>query len=603
MNRAFEWISLSLSLLALVFSAAGASYAGLAFACAITALIFGVIEILIEPRRALLLLTYLPSFAVAAAVYTFDGHGAGLIAFAAAVVGLQGRLAIFRVARRLRDQALLFAKELKNSLPEKVFVFIDMDIEGEVPSSTLHEGHLIRVRPQDTLPADGQVTFGSSFVDESPLNGEKEPRTKGMGSYVYAGTVNKNGSLLYRAAGAPATSQAMRLSRAMEKSFPFESIFSPALIFGELLIGAAALLFFLADWGSLSTLLNILLASGGAGMAAAIATRDRATILRTAAEGAAWRDKEAIGRAGLASTVVSTAAGVITEGRYRLTEVVGTEFTGEDGALRLLAPLARRLENEIAFTILRELTSRNIPLEPVEAFSVTPGGATGLVTGEEVRWIDVETARLEGVPMAKLDAFARERGAAGESVVLLLRENRAAAALSFSDRVQDSSSAGLGLLRRLGLNYILVSGEAEATLRPLREELGLSHVQSDAGPREIENLLGQLEKESLHPLWVAAPGAPSLSHRGATFAAVGSHQAEAAEAALLRPDLINVARLLRIAKIHRAQTKNAVRFNAVAQIILIGLGLVWDPRLAVLAGLLPGYFLVVQARALREMRL
>ncbi|RYZ96725.1 MAG: hypothetical protein EOP11_23045, partial [Proteobacteria bacterium] len=305
MNRAFEWISISAALLALVLSACGANFAGWALACAIAALALGAIEILLEPRRALLLLSYLPAFAVAAAVYTFDGHGAGLIAFAAAVVGLQGRLAIFRVARRLRDQALLFAGELKKSIPEKVFVFIDVDIEGEVPSATLHEGHLIRVRPGDTLPADGQVTYGSSFVDESALNGEKEPRTKGMGSYVYAGTVNKNGSLLYRAAGGPGTSQALRLSRAMEKGFPFESIFSPSLFLAEGVIGLAALIGFLTDAASLSTILNIFLASGGAALAAAIATRDRATILRTAAEGAAWRDKEALRRAAGTATVVS----------------------------------------------------------------------------------------------------------------------------------------------------------------------------------------------------------------------------------------------------------------------------------------------------------
>lgn len=571
------------------------TFATLSLACA-------VMELLAEPRRAIFVLSYLPAFALAGAVYTFDGPASGVAAFAAAVAGLQGRLFLFGLARDVRDQARRFAADLKASLPAKVFVFIDVDIESEVERSAVHEGHLIRVRPGDVLPCDGQVTYGSSFVDESSLNGEKEPRTKGMGSFVYAGTVNKNGSFLYRALAAPENSHLMRVARSLEKGFSFESIFSPALFLSEATVGAFAIAFFLYEGDALGHLLNVFLASGGAGLAAAIAARDWAVIVRGAAEGAAWRDKEAVGRVAATEAVVSPAPGVITEGRFRLTAVEGTEHTGEDGALRLLGPLARRLENEVAFSILRELQTRNIPLESVEAFSLTPGGATGLVTGEEVRWVDLETARVENVPMAKLEAFAREHTNAGESVILLLREDRAAAALAFLDRPQDSAAAGLGLLRRLDISYLLVTPERESTTRRLKEELALLHVHNEAGARETEALLGRLEQEGLAPLWISAPGAAPVTRRAATLAAVGAN-AEGAELVGIRSELYGVARLLKLARLYGGLARGAFRVTVVSQVGLILLGLLMDPRLAALAGILPGLFLVSRARALLQERL
>ena len=485
MNRALEWTSLALALVACGLSLLGLESASWALTLALLSLGFAALELMQEPRRALLILSYLPAFVLALAIFTFDGKALGTAALAAAALGLQGRLFALRKAQGARERNRRFADDLQASLPAKVFVFIDVDIESEVDRASVNEGHLIRIRPGDVIPCDGQVTYGSSFVDESPLGGDREPRTKGMGSYVFGGSVNRNGSFLYRAIATPDQSHAMRLARALRKGFSYESLFAPPLFILEAVLGGLAVLYFLIDSSALSSLLNIFLASSGAGFAAAAWTRNQTVVVRSAAEGIAWKSRESLERVGETESVVSTAAGVLTEGRYRLVAVEGTEFTGEDAALRLLGPLARRLETEIAFSILQELQMRNIPLEIVEAYSQMPGGAIGLVTGEEVRWVDLETARVEGIPMAKLEAFSAEHSRAGESVVLLLRENRAAAALAFADKIQPSASGGLGLLRRQDVPYLLVASESEATVRKLKEDLNLPHVHTDAGQKEV----------------------------------------------------------------------------------------------------------------------
>lgn len=604
MNRALEWTSLALALAAMAVSLLASQGSSWALTFSLLSVALAAVELMQEPRRALLILSYLPAFVLALAVFTFDGHGLGSAALAAAALGLQGRLFALRSAQSARERNRRFADDLQASLPAEVCVFIDVDIESIVARASVNEGHIIRIRPGDVIPCDGQVTYGSSFVDESPLGGDREPRTKGMGSYVFGGSVNRNGSFLYRAIATPEQSHVMRLARALRKGFAYESLFSPSLFLLEASLGALAVIFFLIDSAALSSLLNVFLASAGAGFAAAAWARNQAIVARSAAEGIAWKGKESLERVGATESVVSTAAGVLTEGRFRLMAVEGTEFTGEDAALRLLGPLARRLESEIAFSILQELQVRNIPLELVEAYSPMAGGSIGLVTGEEVRWVDLETARVEGIPMAKLDAFCAEHSRAGESIVLLLRENRAAAALAFADKLQPAASGGLSLLRRQDIPYLLVAPESEATVRRMKEDLNLPHVHTDAGQREAEALLSRLEGESMSPLWVAVPGWKLSPRQGSLVAGAqtGPDSCNQADAATLRSDISTVARLVRLARVYLGQSRSSFRWAFLAQLALVGAGLILDPRLAAVLGCVPAWLLVKNAEQISELR-
>ena len=89
-------------------------------------------------------------------------------------------------------------KALLNLTPENAILIVNGE-EKETAVSELEPEDLIRVKPGARIPVDGLVTEGFSSVDESMLTGESMPVEKSVGSTVTGGSINKNGSFLFKA--------------------------------------------------------------------------------------------------------------------------------------------------------------------------------------------------------------------------------------------------------------------------------------------------------------------------------------------------------------------------------------------------------------------
>lgn len=597
MNRPLEWISFIAALAALGLDLAqpfGNAHTLVLVAGSISAFA-AIVELVFEPKRILLLLGFLPALPCAFSLMILHDSAVGHSAFVAFVVALQARLFFLRAGDRARARNRSFAEDLKSSLPEKAMIFVDTDIEGEAPLSAIHRDHLVRIKPGDRIPADGQITFGSSFIDESPLTGERDPVTKSMGSYVFAGTLNKNGTFLFKVGDQPSRSLAMRLSAALERGFPFESIFSQPFFILEGLTFAGTLAFILLG-ASTTSVLNLFLLSSGAFFAAALWVRESSFVARSSAQGFEWKNREAVFSVASAGSLVSSATGVLTEGRIKLASVMGTEELSEDGALRLVGPLARRLEDEFSFALLREMLSRNIRLELVDGFHSGADGVRGNVDGEEVRWMNLETARLEGFPLAKLASFAEERLAAGESVQVLARAGRAAAAFSFRDPISADAPSGIKALKNLGLPFVMVARDSQIAILHLQQELYLQHVHPECEEKDVSILLDKLGRDGLEPIWVAnppwhpenplgitlVPGIPGIDVGGEVFS--------------LRRDITSIAKLVRMAKSFAKGKRTYFLWALCFQLALLPFALRMDPRLAAAAGAVCGVFMLFSAR-------
>jgi P-type Cu+ transporter len=600
MKRTLEWISLlgAVAALGINVMLPGLGSDWIVIAAAGISAGAAVIDLAFEPKRLLLLGGFLPSLLFVFSIFVLENQSAGPNTLVAFILALQARLFFLRAGDSAKALNRSFAGDLKSSLPEKALVFVDADIEGEAPISSLQRDHLVRIKPGEAIPADGQVTFGSSFVDESPLTGDHESVTKSMGSYVYAGSRNKNGSFLLRVGDEPAKSIALRLSAALEKGFPFESVFSPAFFALEALafVGAAALIL---TGASTTAAFGAFLLSTGTAFAAALWVRESVFVAHSSAEGFAWQNREAVLSVASAGAVVSAATGVLTEGRIKLMAVAGTESLSEDGALRLVGPLARRLEDEYSFAILREMLSRNIRLELLDAFQQGPKGISGLIDGEEVRWMNLETARLEGFPLASLAQFAEERLLAGESVQVLARAGKAAAAFAFGDPISPEASSGLKALQNEDLPFVLVARDSPLAIVHLQRELFLNHAHPESDEKDVERLLEKMGGEGVKPLWIASPLWKVENPTGVTLVAGIPGMDVTGEVHSIRRNVASVVKLIRIARRYAAGKRTYLFWALFFQVGLLPLALLLDPRLIALVSALGGYFLVSLARRTR----
>src|SRR6476661_8045386 len=90
--------------------------------------------------------------------------------------------------------------------------------EEDVPVADLRLGDLIRVRPGETIPVDGAITEGSSTVEESMLTGEAAPVHKGAGDQVIGGTLNRTGSIIFRATAVGPDTTLAQIVRLVEEA-------------------------------------------------------------------------------------------------------------------------------------------------------------------------------------------------------------------------------------------------------------------------------------------------------------------------------------------------------------------------------------------------
>jgi Cu+-exporting ATPase len=92
------------------------------------------------------------------------------------------------------------------------------DLEEEIPAAALSPGDLVRVRPGERMPSDGEVVSGASAVDESMLTGEGLPVDKGAGAAVFGGTLNQSGQLTVRITKTGAGTALARIVEAVEQA-------------------------------------------------------------------------------------------------------------------------------------------------------------------------------------------------------------------------------------------------------------------------------------------------------------------------------------------------------------------------------------------------
>lgn len=440
------------------------------------------------------LLTFLPAPPLAAAVYFSLGTTEAARALAAAAFALEARAWFVAFAARGARERESLAAELEARAPERAVVFVDQDIESEVPTSSLREGHLFRLGPGQSVPADGFVTFGSSFLDERLLDGGlPDLRMKGMGSLVYAGTRNQGGALLVRATAVGTWTLLSRLAArarlGLEQS-------ARGWIAADAALTLITALTLFAISGPAAALRAFLVASG-AGCLALLA-RFEADLAQTSAAHRWLWGPDGPRRLGRCGILVTTAGGVLSEGRPRLAAIECASSLSEDAVLGLMGPLARKLETPAAFALLLEMRARNIPLQQCEFFQPLDNGGLAIVGGEELRWIFYAG---EALP-AQLGAFVKTHESAGDEIHFLERHGAIVAAAAFRDELVKGTAEAAASLRQCGLPTLLVSPAPKRAVARMQTDLALEHAQGESGPRETEAVLRRLSEEGLRPAWV-----------------------------------------------------------------------------------------------------
>lgn len=503
-----------------------------------------------------------------------------------------------RTMRRTR-QALA---DLFKMAPERALVVRGGEVE-EVAVQEVRPGLVIRVRPGARVPIDGLVVEGHSAVDEGTITGEGLPSEKVPGARVYAGTVNRSGTLDVRATGVGADTALARIIRrveeAQEAQVPvqrfierFARWYTPSMMG---LSGVALLV-----TGDLHLALTLLVIACPGALVIATPVAIAAGIGRAARRGILVKGGAHLEAVGRVSALVLDKTGTLTEGRPRLTDVIAfapdAVPAGLDAACAPPMDASSPEQQVVCWAALAEADSLHPLAQPVVAEALRYGPIPGDRSSEAVPGLGVRATWQGHEVVVGQEAWLRELGIrvaaeAGQHVARLHEDGKTGVlvavdgvvrgALGVADEPCAAAPDVIGRLRAIGVaRVVMATGDDGRVARAVARQTGIGEVHARQLPDDKLALIRALQAEG-HVVAFAGDGindAPALAAAdvGIAMGAAGTDVAvEAADVALMTDELTRIPEAIELSR----RTLRIIRQN-----LIVAVGTVAVLLVGVLAG-------------------
>jgi Cu+-exporting ATPase len=460
------------------------------------------------------------------------------------------------------------------------------DQDEEIPLAHVHTGDRLRVRPGESIPVDGRIESGSSNVDESMVTGESLPVTRGNGDAVIGGTLNQTGGFVMIAEKVGSATMLANIvsmvAQAQRSRAPIQGLadrvaglFVPAVVIAAVLAFVAWAL-----WGPPPALLFGLIAAVSVLIIACPCALGLATPMsimvgtgRGAQAGVLLRNAEALELLEKVDTLVLDKTGTLTEGKPSVTEIVAAENVLEADLLGIAAGLERGSEHPLAEAILKSAGAKNISAAIIDEFrSITGKGLAGQHKGQEVLFGNQRLMDEASVRHADLTRDADRLRDEGATVMYLAIGGQLAGVVAVSDPVKASTPKALDMLRRQGLDVIMLTGDNERTAKAVGARLGIKNVIAGVLPDDKLNTIKALQDRGA-VVAMAGDGvndAPALAQADVGIA-MGTETDVAMESAgvtLVKGDLKGIVRAMTLSRM----TMRNIRQNLFFAFVYNGLG-------------------------------
>ncbi|WP_273048414.1 heavy metal translocating P-type ATPase [Pseudoalteromonas sp.] len=431
--------------------------------------------------------------------------------------------------------------------------------EQDIDISDVVKNDEVRVRPGEKIPVDGDVIEGRSTVDESMLTGEPMAARKKTGDKVVAGSINKSGTLLFKAThiGSETTlANIINMVKRAQNSKPsigrladvISGIFVPTVMIIAVLAGLAWLNFgpepSIAYAVVAVTTVLIIACPCALGLATPMSVM--VGIGKAAESGILIRNGESLQTTSKITTMILDKTGTITQGSPQVTDVVTFNNSDENTVMQLVASLESSSEHPLAQAITAYAQKQGLALSKVADFdAITGKGVAGNVDGQTLLFGNKALMDKYNVAVDDATEQAQTLASDAKTPMYFASNNKLHAIIAVADPIKEDSVDAIKRLQNKGIHLVMLTGDNKATAQAVAKQVGIDDFIAEVMPDDKVN---EVTKRQAHGEIVGMTGdgindAPALAQADVGFAiGTGTDVAiESADITLMRGSLHGLA--------------------------------------------------------------
>lgn len=456
---------------------------------------------------------------------------------------------------RSKGQMSSAIEKLINLVPKTARV-IRNGVEQEITVDEVALGDVIRVRPGESVPVDGVVVEGRTSVDESMLTGESIPVEKESGDEVIGASINKNGSIDYRATrvGSDTTlSQIIKLVEdAQGSKAPIARMadiitryFVPIVIALAVLAGIAWLIAGQSGIFILSVIITTLVIACPCALGLATPTSIMVGTGKGAEHGVLIKSGEALETTHNLDTIVFDKTGTLTEGKPIVTDILVTPLITKENLLYYAASGETGSEHPLGEAIVQKSKEENMTLAKPDHFEAIPGhGIRVEIEGKDMYIGNRKLMLEQKIDLSSVEKESDRLADEGKTPMYLSVDGELAGIIAVADTLKENSMKAVKELRRRGVEVIMITGDNKRTAKAIAKQVGIDSVLSEVLPEDKAEEVKKLQEAGKKVAMVGdgINDAPALAQADIGIA-VGSGAdvaIESADIVLMRNDLTAV---------------------------------------------------------------
>lgn len=438
-----------------------------------------------------------------------DSHGLpGLYFEAAAVITtlvLLGQV----MELKARDKTSGAIRALLSLSPDLAHRLINDEEEEDISLNEINVGDLLRVKPGEKIPIDGQIIRGQSYVDESMITGEPMPVIKNEKSHVIGATLNQTGSFIMKATLIGKDTLLARIihavSEAQRSRAPIQKLVDKVSgLFVPMVVLIAVLTFIIwlltgpqpAFSYAFIAAVAVLIIACPCALGLATPMSITVGIGQGARNGVLIRNAEALELMEQLDTLVIDKTGTLTEGRPTLTQIITSPGYNEDSVLGLAAALENNSEHPLAKAIMAEAKKRTLMIASTNNFIASTGqGVSAQIGSQQVIMGNSRFMQESGVNDTTLAIEANAQQSLGATVLYMAIDMKLAALFVIKDPIKSSSLSTLAKLKKQGINVVMLTGDNQQTAQTVAKQLGIDNVIAEVQPEDKKQVIINLQAQ------------------------------------------------------------------------------------------------------------